>query len=238
MFAVQFVNEGKILFAGIASVIDWERLKPVLVEKTREGRKMYVFVPTQIVQIVIADLNMPETGGFEPAAGTPEIRLDGIIVRDHAESGYGWRAKQFVAKHYLCKPCAKRTVQAANDETFGKPNHRELIRRVMDYVEAHLQDEALTLSRLARKVFYMNPDYLGRLFRLETGMKFSEYVMQARIKRAIHLLQSAETVRISELAERVGFGNNPQYFSVAFKKHTGTTPKEYARLVWPRQRSE
>ena len=100
-------------------------------------------------------------------------------------------------------------------------------------IEERLGDETLTLSRLAGEVFFMNADYLGRLFRKETGERFSNYPLAARIERAKRLI--AETgpaqLRIGAIAEAVGFGNNPQYFSQVFKKHTGSHPTEYKRRM-------
>jgi len=112
--------------------------------------------------------------------------------------------------------------------------HRsDLVRRMLVCIEERLGDETLTLGRLAGEVFFMNADYLGRLFRKETGERFSNYLLAARIERAKRLI--AETgpaqLRIGAIAEAVGFGNNPQYFSQVFKKHTGFTPTEYKRRM-------
>ncbi|WP_338130737.1 AraC family transcriptional regulator [Cohnella ginsengisoli] len=38
-------------------------------------------------------------------------------------------------------------------------------------------------------------------------------------------------VKIFELAERLGFGDNPQYFSQIFKKYAGCTPSEYIKSL-------
>jgi two-component system response regulator YesN len=38
-------------------------------------------------------------------------------------------------------------------------------------------------------------------------------------------------VKVYEIADRIGFGDNPQYFSQVFKRHTGFTPSEYKRSV-------
>jgi two-component system response regulator YesN len=75
----------------------------------------------------------------------------------------------------------------------------------------------------------MNPDYLGKLFKKETGEKFSQYVMKRRIKKAVELIAEQPDIKIYELAERVGYGDNPQYFSQVFKKVMGCSPTEYMR---------
>ncbi|MNJ80329.1 HTH-type transcriptional regulator YesS [compost metagenome] len=75
----------------------------------------------------------------------------------------------------------------------------------------------------------MNADYLGKLFKKETGEKFSNYVVKLRMEKAIEEIEKTGDVKVFELAEKLGFGDNPQYFSQVFKKYTGHTPSEYKR---------
>jgi len=75
----------------------------------------------------------------------------------------------------------------------------------------------------------MNADYLGKLFKKRTGEKFSNYVMKARISKAMKLMDRKSDIKIFELAEMLGFGDNPQYFSQVFKKYAGRSPSEYIR---------
>ena len=78
-------------------------------------------------------------------------------------------------------------------------------------------------------MLYMNADYLGKLFKKETGEKFSHYITKQRIDLAIQLIEQESDVKVFEIAEKIGYGDNPQYFSQVFKKHTGYTPSEYKR---------
>lgn len=105
--------------------------------------------------------------------------------------------------------------------------HSGIILKVIDIIEAHLDDPTLSLNSVAKEMLYMNADYLGKLFKKETGEKFSNYVTKLRMERAIELIGEMEDIKIFELAERAGFGDNPQYFSKVFKKYTGYTPSEF-----------
>ena len=51
---------------------------------------------------------------------------------------------------------------------------------------------------------------------------------EKRISSAIKLLAD-KNIRISEIACSVGF-NEPQYFTLTFKKYTGHTPRNYRDL--------
>lgn len=113
-------------------------------------------------------------------------------------------------------------------------NHNSMIKRhnaivtdIIEYVRDHINDENLSLKWIANNVVYMNEVYLSKLFIEETGEKFSHYLNRIRMERAMKLLKDPKYDKVYEVAEQVGWGKNPQYFSQIFKKHTGYTPTEY-----------
>ncbi|MBB6635640.1 response regulator [Cohnella thailandensis] len=107
--------------------------------------------------------------------------------------------------------------------------HTSIVRKVIDIIDDQLGNPDLSLNFVAGEMLYMNADYLGKLFKKETGEKFSNYVMKARMKLATQLISAQPDIKIFELAERLGFGDNPQYFSQVFKKQFGCTPSEYMK---------
>lgn len=110
-----------------------------------------------------------------------------------------------------------------------KSNHSAVIHKMIDLVEENIVNPELSLKWVANKV-YMNADYLGKLFKQETGQKFSSYVTQERIKKAIEQIQLMDDVKVFAIAEMIGFGDNPQYFSQVFKKFTGYSPSDYKKV--------
>ena len=102
-----------------------------------------------------------------------------------------------------------------------------MTQQIYDYVEHHLQDSNLTLKYISEHHLYMNVDYVSKKFLKETGVRFSAYLTDIRIQRAKQLLASDSSGSIQNIAEQVGLGNNPQYFSQVFKKKTGMTPTVY-----------
>lgn len=105
--------------------------------------------------------------------------------------------------------------------------YSKTIGRAMKYVCDHLSDEGLTLKDLCNKVLFINVDYFGRIFKKETGVKFTSWVAMKRVDEAKRLIAEGRAHNIFEIAEKVGFGNSTQYFSQVFKRHTGYTPSEY-----------
>lgn len=101
------------------------------------------------------------------------------------------------------------------------------IGQAIRYINDNLSDSSLSLKQLCNEILFINPDYFGRLFKKETGEKFTRYVTAKRIEAAKKLIAEQKMSNISEIAEAVGFGDGAQYFSQVFRKFTGYTPSEY-----------
>jgi two-component system response regulator YesN len=107
--------------------------------------------------------------------------------------------------------------------------HHKIIATLIKYITENLNNEDLSLKRLAGEVVYMNEGYLSKLFLKETNEKFSRYLMRLRMEKAKELIERNGADCIYEVAQSVGLGNNPQYFSQLFKKYTGYSPSDYKK---------
>ncbi|MEK3914259.1 response regulator [Paenibacillus sp. FSL H7-0331] len=97
--------------------------------------------------------------------------------------------------------------------------------KVKRYIEENLHEE-LSRESIASQV-YLNPAYMARLFKKESGMSLSDYILKRRMEKARKLLaQSSE--KITAIIDQVGFQNG-SYFTKMFKKEVGITPQEYRR---------
>lgn len=88
--------------------------------------------------------------------------------------------------------------------------------------------DSLTLKKIAAE-FYMNPVYLGQLFKKTYGVYFKDYLLDVRIEKAKQMLRQTD-MRIYEVAEEVGFGS-PDYFVTQFEKMEGSTPSKYRQRI-------
>lgn len=109
--------------------------------------------------------------------------------------------------------------------------YNDCITKIQAYVREHLSDSNLSLKWIAENILYMNVDYVSKQFVKQTGSKFSTYLNTERVNLAKQLLLSADTDKLYEVAEQVGFGSNPQYFSQIFKKYTNMTPSAYIKMM-------
>lgn len=106
----------------------------------------------------------------------------------------------------------------------------ELVKKVKRRIHENLADD-LTVASLAGE-FYVTPNYLSRLFKRVTGEGCNEYIVRKRIEQAKSLLATT-TLKAGEIAVMVGY-RDMNYFSLAFKKHTGSSPIKYREQVQKR----
>lgn len=90
----------------------------------------------------------------------------------------------------------------------------------------------ITLAHVAERL-YVHPNYLSRLFKEQTGMNFSDYVIAVKMEKAKELLANSRE-KIYDIAEYIGYRSAP-HFNTIFKKVVGLTPKEYRDQVCPRE---
>jgi len=97
----------------------------------------------------------------------------------------------------------------------------------IDYVRRYYA-KGLSLKEICAKN-KMNPNYLGFLFKKETGMFFNNYLSQYRICCSFQLLRDTGK-KVSDIARQVGFSSTSYYIS-CFKKQTGLSPVKYRSLL-------
>lgn len=98
--------------------------------------------------------------------------------------------------------------------------------QAMEYIKDNYGNPDLSLNSVCE---YLNisTSRFSTIFKEETGKTFLEVLTSVRMEKAKQMLQKT-TMKNYEIAEKVGF-SDPHYFSIAFKKATGMSPKEYAK---------
>ncbi len=102
----------------------------------------------------------------------------------------------------------------------------ELIAIACRYMESHL-NEPISRDEVAQVVYLTSP-YFSSLFRKVTGMTYSDYLVDLRVRHAMKLLEKKLSIR--EVAEAVGY-RNMKYFNRIFKSKVGYLPSEYRKLL-------
>ena len=104
---------------------------------------------------------------------------------------------------------------------------KAFVAKMTAYIHEHYDNPELSLQYLADHQIHMNADYIGKEFVREMGMRLSTYLLTVRMEHAKRLLQAPGDIRMYEIAQRVGLGHNPNYFSRLFCKYEGMTPSEF-----------
>lgn len=103
----------------------------------------------------------------------------------------------------------------------------EIVEKAKAHILAHLGEE-LSVADIAATL-YVSPNYLSRLFKKTTGEGCNEFIIRHRMEKAKCLLATT-TMKISKIAGLVGY-QDTNYFSMAMKKSTDLSPREYRNLM-------
>lgn len=102
--------------------------------------------------------------------------------------------------------------------------HATVIREISSFIEREYANPNMSLDYLSEQ-FNINPKYVSKLFKENTGQKFVDFLIDVRMQEARRLLKESSD-NIQEIAEQVGY-TNAISFSRVFKKVIGISPSEY-----------
>lgn len=245
MYKLMIVDDEKVMCELLPEIIDWKELDVEVVGICKNGLEAYVKSLELQPDIILTDIKMPGMSGLELIK---KLTAEGsgakfILLSAYGEFEFAREAMKYNVKHYLLKPCNEEQITQAVQEICSELVHKrvmeqksepeqtysEITKKILRVVEAELDNTSLSLKWIAENRLYMNVDYISRKFSADTGQKFSNYLNAFRMNKARELLLSKEVNNINAIAEKVGYGNNPQYFSQIFKKMTGVSPTEYMK---------
>lgn len=110
-------------------------------------------------------------------------------------------------------------LERLHEETY----EREEINSAIRYIRQHYEGN-ITLEEISGHV-NLSRVYFSQLFKGETGMSFTDYLIQYRITEAKKLLRNTD-LKMYEIASKVGIPDQ-HYFNRLFKNITGVTPAKY-----------
>jgi len=100
------------------------------------------------------------------------------------------------------------------------------LQKIVEYTEENFRSPELSLATLSKEMGY-NAKYLSHFFKEKMQISYSEYVRSLRFKYAVSLFEHGID-SIKNVAYLSGF-SDPLYFSSAFKKAIGVSPKDYVQ---------
>ena len=102
-------------------------------------------------------------------------------------------------------------------------NMSRAVRGCIEYLQMHIA-VPFSLPDMAKSVGYTEY-YLTKKFRKETGLKVTDYLRNARLERACHLLKNTNK-SIADISEELQFSSH-SHFAKAFTQKYGISPSLY-----------
>ncbi|MBP5489177.1 MAG: helix-turn-helix transcriptional regulator [Lachnospiraceae bacterium] len=93
---------------------------------------------------------------------------------------------------------------------------------IIFYINEHIE-ENISVRDLASR-FFLNPDYMSRMFKAHAHIPVSRFILLQKISAAQDLLRQGRTV--NEVQEQLHFSSYA-YFFKTFRKLTGISPSRY-----------
>lgn len=116
-------------------------------------------------------------------------------------------------------------VSAVMDTVFRDKEADGFVQKAIYFMRENVEED-ISREDVAAYV-NLNPAYLSRLFKKETERNLIDYLIETKVNRAKHLLDSTD-MTVSAIAQQVGYSNF-SHFTRTFKKYTGVNPQEYRR---------
>ncbi|MCP5054859.1 MAG: response regulator, partial [bacterium] len=203
-----------------------------------------------IPDLIISDLMMPETDGFE-LCRTLKNQIDTshipiILLTAKASEGNVVEGLESGADDYVTKPFNTNILLAritslirlrqqlrktVNPDTTMKPVNvelssidREFVKELKIVIDSNLSDPDLNVEELSKRL-YMGRTTLYRKIQALTGKTPTAFIRSYRIKRAAQLLETHEG-NISDVALKVGFLDR-SYFAKCFKDQFHRLPSDF-----------
>jgi two-component system response regulator YesN len=108
-----------------------------------------------------------------------------------------------------------------------RSQHTETIHKAKAFIKANYHRD-ISIKDISEHVF-LSPNYLGAIFKTETGFTIFDYTTQVRMDAAVDLLKNP-SLKIQEISQAIGY-KNVQSFNRFFKKAQKMTPLEYRRSI-------
>jgi len=244
LYKVIVVEDEERILNNIAKKIEESSLSFRVIGKALTGKQALTLVDELVPDVVFTDIKMPVMDGLELIEHLyfryPYIKT--VIISGYADFEYAQKAIIYDVKGYLLKPVdtealveilsklkvildtEKKAFKERFSLTEGPYTQEEIVSIVRQFIKENYT-ENININFIAERFNYSS-SYLSRLFTQYTGISPYRYLIELRINRAKHLLQSHKELSIKQIGEMVGYPDQG-YFSRIFKRITGKSPQEF-----------
>lgn len=217
------------------------------------GREALQVVHVHPVDLIISDVMMPDIDGYELTNTLKQDEnfdhLPIILITAKLNDEERMEALTAGADDIIAKPFRMRELQLRIDNIIANrqrvqsdmaPNEadqtdivvqkqqsadQEYLQRAIRCINEHISDSDYDRDSFAADMSNSVSTLYNKI-RAITGKNVTTFVRDIRIKTACKLAKEDPSLRVSDIAYRVGF-KDPKYFATSFKRVMGMQPKEY-----------
>ena len=102
-----------------------------------------------------------------------------------------------------------------------------MVQKAVEYINNHIHED-IRIDSICEAI-HVSKYYFCKKFKQSTGITVMNYILKTRIISATNLLESTD-LPIGEISEKCGF-SSPSFFSQAFRKEHGVTPRQYQQAL-------
>lgn len=243
---VLIVDDQPDVVRGEEQGIDWPKLGIDTILTAYSVPEAEELLLSKRVDVLLCDIEMPPRSGLELLEKIREkkLRTRCIFLSAHAEFTYAQEAIRLGGFDYILQPAPYRDIERAILRALDDIKEKDVpteeppvpessgsdytgssspVSSAIEYIRQNL-DRDISRAEIADAVF-LNPEYLSRLFKKETGVSLNEFIINEKIEQAKSMLEGTD-IPVSLIALKTGYANF-SYFSQVFRRHTGCSPLEY-----------
>lgn len=242
MYTLMIIDDEVNVRTLLKSCIDWKELNIKIVAEAGSAKEAFeILDKIDSPDIMFVDICMSVVNGLDFITKIREKNTTSEILVISGMNDFYCVQKciRLNVNDYISKPinetylyekvkkiCEKREKIQCNQNLLNMLKNADVqikkknkaIQEIIEYTEAHFCDNKISLQLLA-DTFSLNPAYICRAFKQETGRNWNDYLTKLRIEKAIEILKTTD-LKSYEIAEQVGY-SDAKYFSLCFKTFTG-----------------
>lgn len=241
MWKVMIADDEAYIREVMQNLVPWEKLGCRLVYVAENGSDLIDRLEMNRPDIVVTDVKMPKTDGLMVCRHIhetcPEVQV--ILLSAYSEFEYARMGIKYDVCGYVLKtdifdelPLAvekaihnleKQQTEVLNTLKEEGRGSEPLIQQMENYI-SQWYTKKITLVDMA-EALHANPSYLSRLYKMKKGENLFDNINRRRLEKAKEYMVDTD-MKVYQISDAVGF-EDTGYFSRAFKKYTGLTPKEF-----------
>jgi two-component system, response regulator YesN len=244
-FNILLTDDEELALMGLEEGVEWENLNVDKIYKCHSKDTAIRMLQMYPVDIIITDIEMPNGNGLELIKWVKEHKpgIKSVFYSGHADFSYAQEALRLDVEDYLLKPIPYDELEAIIEKIEKKiliqektvdlselaedctdESSEKIVDQVKKLIAENLSVGNLQRDELAAMV-HVSSGYLGRIFKKQTGLSITDYIIKKRMVVAKQLLIKTN-LSITDISARVGISYS-SYFTKIFKEQVGMTPQEY-----------